>query len=529
MKSDRGEEFVLIALVISVIVHIIAMVMIKTQVMTHTTSAARHTKAVPMMVTELTESPDAATIAEMLDLDAVKDEPAAKQEDALARVATPELRTEVAAEAPKVNMPELPGVDTPPAPVFDAKAIASEKGKLPTIAATEVMTVPTSDFKVTVTDGPSVTAAPAMAPVVKPALNDTALIPQQPQAMVVEKAPEFKPTDSVFEEVNEKAVEEEKTAVRNLVNQDQVRELEKFVNVVMTGTRVGKNYFFKVMMTPRMDLKPVPKDIVLLIDASGSIGKDRMGSIRSAAKKILRDVTNTGDRFNLVAFRDRFTYAFRTWQNCSVASFDNAEKWLNTVAPHGRTDVFSTISSILTLPRNPRRPLIALIVTDGEANAGVSDTAQIISRFTELNDGLVSIYMYGVKGSANRELIDVLTHGNRGESLIFDGWRWNAGDGMARIAERFREPVLTDLRVIFAADCIAETYPRRLRNLYRNDTLEFSGRVPVSTKEIAFSLRGLNGGKAYEGFFRLPIANAADDKSAALSFSEEAAIDRKLR
>ena len=61
--------------------------------------------------------------------------------------------------------------------------------------------------------------------------------------------------------------------------------------------------------------------------------------------------------------------------------------------------MFSTISSVLTLPRDPGRPLIALVVTDGEANAGVSDTGAILSKFTALNDGLVSVYMYGVKTS----------------------------------------------------------------------------------------------------------------------------------
>ena len=195
---------------------------------------------------------------------------------------------------------------------------------------------------------------------------------------------------------------------------------------------------------------------------------------------------------------------------------------------HGRTDVFSTIRSVLTLPRDPKRPLIALVVTDGDANMGVSDTAEILSKFTALNDGLVSVYMYGVKSSANRELIDVLTHGNRGESFIFEGWRWSAGEGMDGFSERFRDPVLSDLRIIFSAGTPAEAYPRLLRNLYRGGTLSFVGRVPADVREVAFSLKGLNGADAFEGFFKIPVETAPSDASLAAEWAAERQIDAKL-
>ena len=93
-----------------------------------------------------------------------------------------------------------------------------------------------------------------------------------------------------------------------------------------------------------------------------------MGSIKLATRKILRSALNTGDRFNLVAFRDRFSYAFKSWRNCTTDSFAAAEKWLAKEASYGRTDVFASIASVLALPRDPARPLVALVVTDGEAN-----------------------------------------------------------------------------------------------------------------------------------------------------------------
>ena len=191
--------------------------------------------------------------------------------------------------------------------------------------------------------------------------------------------------------------------------------------------------------------------------------------------------------------------------------------------------MFASIASVLTLPRDPARPLIALVVTDGDANEGVSETAEIISKFSALNDGLVSVYMYGVKASANKELIDVLTRGNRGDSFIFDGWRWKAGSEIETLAERFRDPVLSDLRIVFASGCPAEVYPRLLKNLYRGESVEIAGRVPEGVGEVSFSLKGLNGRKAYESFFKIPLASAAEDATTASAWNEEKAIDGKLR
>ena len=331
-------------------------------------------------------------------------------------------------------------------------------------------------------------------------------------------------------EVDEATVEREKAAVKDLIDSVHASDLTQAVDISLAAQTEGNYTYFRATLHPKSRLPSVPKDVVILIDASGSIGRDRLSSCRKAARRILRTCTNSGDRFNLVAFRDRFSYAFKTWQECTAKSFDSSDKWLDGLVAHGRTDVFSTISSVLTLPRDPARPLIALVVTDGDANVGVKETSQIISKFAALNDGLISVYMYGVKSNANRELIDVLTRSNRGESFIFDGWfRRDAGDKIDALSERFRDPILTDLRVIFASTCPAQTYPRLLKNLYRgNSTTSIIGRVPKNISEISFSLKALSGSLAYEGFFTLPLASATKDTSLSNLWREEQSIDAKL-
>ena len=538
MTREAKGELVVTALVVSALVHVGVMLYAKPKVMTHVAAGGSRVVArAPMRVTKEVPRPEPVKIDAVEDLAAQKDAPPAETV-----AATEPLPSEapdvlpVAVKAAVASVPAAPAVEAV-APVFDTEPLrldALVSAKIPR-APIETPSVP---------DVPAL-AAPAALPRAEagaaPLLRltpsagtdpDSAFLPTQlARAALPAESPAaaFVPSEEVYEKVDEKVVEEEKAAVKALVESEQAVELPKFVHTAMTRQTEGAWTYFKVMVTPRASLAVVPKDVVVLIDASGSIGSDRIVSIRKAAKRILRSATNTGDRFNLVAFRDRFAYAFRTWQDCTQASFDRSDKWLNNLAAHGRTDVFATISSVLTLPRDPARPLIALVVTDGDANAGVRDNAGILSKFTALNDGLISVYMYGVKASANRALIDALTRGNRGEGFVFDGWRWRAGEGIDGLSERFRDPVLSDLRVIFAADAKAEAYPRLLRNLYRSGTVEIVGRVPAGTAKVSFSLRGLNGAQAYEGFFTHTFETAATDVTLAAAWRAEREIDRKLR
>ena len=539
MTRERREDVVLIAVALSVAIHAGLMMFFRPQVMTHITPAAVHPKRVPVSVVREEALPPPAAVADLFeDLEAVKDAPEAEAAIPVGE-AVADAAPEVAPEAPSAG--SVAPVATPPpmpdAPVFEVAQIKADRS----VAAVPVFRIETPSAGSDDSAPEFRISAPA-APVVSENVTPAALVSSEdiaepaPEAGVVSRiaspaapqAPEFVPAETIYGKVDEKAVSDEKTAVKALMASESAAELTKFVNAAMTAETSGDWTYFRVMLSPRADLQTVSKDFVVLVDASGSIGRDRMAAIRGATKTILRSAMNSGDRFNLVAFRDRYSYAFKSWQECTQQSFDDADRWIGRLAAHGRTDVFATIRSVLTLPRSPERPLIALVVTDGDANEGVSDTAEILSKFTALNDGLVSVYMYGVKSSANRALIDSLTRGNRGESRIYDGWAKLSGAEIENFVERFRDPVLSDLRVVFATGTRAEAYPRLLRNLYRGDTLSFVGRVPAGTEKVSFSLRGLNGADALEGFFDLPVATAGEDGSVKSDWEAERAIDSRL-
>ena len=548
MTRETSSEVIVTALVVSALVHVGVMLYARPKVMTHIApGVSRPAATAPMRVTKAAEIPEPVKIDAVADVAPLREAPKADEPETLVPPSSEEVPdvtpAAVAVARSAVEAVPLPEVESVK-PVFDAQPVALPSDDvLQKIPMAPIATPPATDVpsfaKIDASAASEATPLPSNLATMPPSPGTdpgSVFLPttfgRDAPGGEGGDAPvaAFVPSAEIYDKVDEKVVEAEKAAVRELVEADDALDLPKFANVAMTRCDAADGWtYFKVMVVPRASLAVVPKDVVLLLDASGSIGYDRIVSVRKAAKRLLRSVTNSDDRFNLVAFRDRFSYAFRSWQSCDQAAFTKADKWLNNLAAHGRTDVFATIASVLTLPRDPARPLVALVVTDGVANEGVSENAEILSKFTALNDGLVSVYMYGVKSSANRELIDVLTRGNRGESFVFEGRRWNAGEGIDGLSERFRDPVLSDLRVIFSSDTRAEAYPRVLRNLYKGGEVEIVGRIPSGTPRVSFSLRGLNGAQAYEGFFTFDLATAATDVSLASAWQAERAIDAKLR
>lgn len=523
MTNERRQDAVLVAVVISVVLHIALMFWARPQVMTRVTSRRPVPKRGPVAIREAPPLTVPKAVDFFSDESARKNAPVAEWNASAptADEALPMPSGEVALSVPespsveaKLKVVELPSeTESAELPVvFDPVKVEVSESPKP-----EFVSYGGSDIVVSLPApavvAPSVELAPSS---VAPAVFFASDFPAQT---------EFSVPKEVLELVDERFVEREKAAVRRLIDVGEARDMTSAVAIRLEKASAGGWTYFRTTVTPKVELPTVSKDVVVLLDASGSIGYDRLESCRKAAKRILRTCTNTGDRFNLVAFRDRFSYAFKTWQTCDASSFGAADRWLERLASHGRTDVFATISSVLTLPRDPKRPMIAMVVTDGEANEGVKETRSILSKFTALNDGLVSVYMYGVRRGANRELIDVLTRGNRGESLVYEDWKkWRAGEGIDGLAERFRDPLITDLRAVFASPLGAEAYPTTLKNLYRGNSVTITGRVPGNPASLDFSLTGLSGADAYEGFFRLPFASASENAALPGVFANESAL-----
>jgi hypothetical protein len=290
--------------------------------------------------------------------------------------------------------------------------------------------------------------------------------------------------------------------------------LDEMLSASLVSYKEGDSLFFKVILQSKRD-KPIPvipKDIIWVLDVSGSMTEERLTFCRRALVQAL-DTMNPNDRFTVLAFRDSVFQAFPEWQSINPGTIKKATSFVEGLRSFGSTDVLASLRSLMTLPRDPVRPMIAMIISDGKPTAGLTQSSGIIAAFSQLNKGMVSVYSFGTHRSANAYLLDMLTYCNRGDSTIIKGNRWDIPENMSAVYLGFRNPILSDASIVFDATSNSEVYPRRTANLYLDRPLEVFGKCKATEKEVVFQIRGLAGDKGYDSIFRLPLAAATPGDS----------------
>lgn len=237
------------------------------------------------------------------------------------------------------------------------------------------------------------------------------------------------------------------------------------------------------------DLLPVlPKDLLLIQDCSESMTQSKLNRCKEGLRRWIRRL-DPADRFDLLTFRDTSERLFHRWTRPTALTLSIAEAYLERLVSRGKTDVYGSLEQVLTLERDPARPVIAVLITDGRPTMGMVDSSDIIEAFTRANAGALSMFCVGGGTRVNRFLLDLLGYKNRGDSLVVeDSARipWAIED----LAHQVGRPVLMDLSYRFAGIPTDTIFPRTLTHLYLDRPLVLYGRVPIGQPRVVFQIIG---------------------------------------
>lgn len=257
-------------------------------------------------------------------------------------------------------------------------------------------------------------------------------------------------------------------------------------------------------------LPPIPRDVLLVQDASRSLGPQRLAACRKALLDALSSL-QPGDRFNILVFdtRNRF-FLPGGWAAATPDNLAAAGAFLDSVSAEGNTDIFNAMKGALSLPRDPGRTAVALLLSDGVSTAGdFRRDSQIIGEFSRLNDGALSVFDVGVSKGSDEYLLSMLSFCNRGGPATIAADRFGIGGAVAGVFGTISAPVLSDIRFLFDSSSRAVVSPERTENLYLDRPLRLYGRAPAGTKSVSFQARGANAGRGYDMVYELPLGDPA--------------------
>ena len=291
------------------------------------------------------------------------------------------------------------------------------------------------------------------------------------------------------------------------------KRLENLLTLdVRKYTPLRDPYGYAMIEIKRLNPEVLPilsKDILFVQDSSASITDKRLHYCQEGLKKALTFL-RPGDRFNMIAFRDRSERCFPDWMEVNPDNLMRCEAFITALQSQGETDIFASLEDLLKVPPQPGRPMIVLMVTDGLPTQGLTDSAQIIARFSQANAGGRSLFTMGTIGSANIYLLDLLSYRNRGDTRVVTTGRWDIPGVLAQRAVSTSRPVLSEVRFVFSAASRIETYPGLTPNLYLDQSLVLYARYPRTDSKLVFQALGQAGETECDMVFEVDLAKASN-------------------
>jgi len=238
----------------------------------------------------------------------------------------------------------------------------------------------------------------------------------------------------------------------------------------------------------------VPKDVVFLMDTSGSQQGDPLAKSQELMRRFINGL-NPNDTFTIIDFAN-------TTQQLSAAPLPNTPEnrakaiaYINQLTANGGTELLNGIRAVLNFPAASEGRLRSVVLlTDGY----IGNEAEVIAEVQRQLKPGNRLYSFGVGSSVNRFLLNRLGEVGRGTSQVI-----RQDEPTQAVAEKFfrqiNNPVLTNIQVNWEGSGEApEIYPLAAPDLFANQPLVLFGRkqdrAPGSLRITGIAA----GGKRYE-------------------------------
>lgn len=251
----------------------------------------------------------------------------------------------------------------------------------------------------------------------------------------------------------------------------------------------GEDYLMALMVPGLDNDQQLPRELVLVIDTSGSMAGE---SIRQARQALLRglDTLAPGDRFNVIQFNSQPHALFMETVSANGNNLARARRYIQGLSADGGTEMGAALDAALDDDRSEGEPAPAgvrqvVFITDG----AVGNEAAL---FGKIRRGLGSSRLFTVAiGSApNMHFMRHAARYGRGTYTAVSDVSDLAGP-LDQLFDKMQSPVLTDISVSWPGQMAeAEALPGRIGDLFQGEPMVqvIRGRPPEGELEVSGSL-----------------------------------------
>jgi len=260
---------------------------------------------------------------------------------------------------------------------------------------------------------------------------------------------------------------------KDLILRYQVKGAETQATVLTQSNEQGGH--FSTYLIPAVEYASeqiVPKDVVFLIDTSGSQSGEPIAQSQELMRQFVNGL-NSEDTFTIVDFGNASRKLSRRPLANTRDNRARALRYINQLSANGGTNIAAGIDTVLAFPEPENGRLRSIVLlSDGLVGDDETIIAQIRDNLRPGN----RLYSFSVGYSPNQFLMDRLAEVGRGTVTMVP-----PGNDAVEISQRFFEeinnPVVTDINVEWIGEGdTPDIYPRAVPDLFASQPLVLHGR-----------------------------------------------------
>ncbi len=277
------------------------------------------------------------------------------------------------------------------------------------------------------------------------------------------------------------------------------------INLLTYRPDSNKDGYFLLLASPTVSktTKPMPKDVIFVMDTSGSMAGKKIEQARQALKFCV-DTLNKDDRFDIVRFSTEAEPLFKSVVDATDNNRKKAVEFSENLKAAGGTAIDEALQVALKEinAETPERLLtnrlrMIVFMTDGLPTIGEPIPDRILAGLKEkVGAAAVSntrIFSFGVGPDVNTKLLDLMAEQSRGYSQYVLP-NENLEVSMSNFWGKVQDPILANLKLDTGTVAVSKMYPKDLPDLFKGDQLVAFGTYSKAGK-TAITLKGLVNGK----------------------------------
>ncbi|CAN5588150.1 hypothetical protein BH10PLA2_BH10PLA2_04490 [soil metagenome] len=249
----------------------------------------------------------------------------------------------------------------------------------------------------------------------------------------------------------------------------------------------GEKGYVMMLISPRLESKPeetIARDMVFVLDTSGSMRGAKMDQARRALKYCLKNV-GAKDRFGLIHFASVVSKYRENMQASSAEQLAEGSRWVDSLEAYGGTNIQDALLAALEYrSSDPNRTFTIVFFTDGMPTVGETNAQSILKSFLAKNSSNTRVFTFGVGDDVNATFLDQLA----GETRAVSTYVRPAEDIEEKVSglySKINSPALTDLKLTAGGGVhFDEMYPSKLPDLFHGNQLivlaRYSGNGPAT-------------------------------------------------